>query len=426
MEEQVLQNNSYESISRRNEAFHYLSFIVWPFGVLMATFRNWDRPWAKNILWMFCIFFGFTFIIAKEGGADSDRYAKLFLQYAHSDISLSKLWNALYSVGSNYVDIASPIITFFVSFLTDNPNILFAVFGLIFGYFYSRNIWYILNQLDGKMTAIVFLYVLTFALLNPIWNINGFRMWTAAQIFLFGTLPYLLEGNIKRLLWSGFSVFFHFSFLFPLSILLLFIFLKNRIHIYMIFFIITTFIKEINLQWVQSTLSFLPDIFQQRITVYTNLDYAQSLKLANQSLNWYVPFSSTAIRWVTYIMILFIYIFCKEFLKDRQKLMTLLCYSLLLFGFTNIYSLIPSGGRFLTVVYTFMFAFFIIIISGSHKIKGLDLIKTLSIPLLILYCIVAIRSGMDFYGLKTIFSNPIFAAFNTDTVPLIEGIKKFF
>jgi hypothetical protein len=426
MEKQAVHHNTYSLINRRNEALYYLSFIVWPFGVLLAALRNWDRPWSKNVFWLFCIYFGFTFIIAKEGGADSDRYAQLFIQYAHSDMNLTKLWSSFYSVAANFVDIASPLITFLVSRVTDSPKILFTVFALIFGYFHSRNIWYVLGQINGEITAIILLFTLTFALFNPIWNINGFRMWIAAQIFLFGTLPYLLERNSKKLFWSVSSVLFHFSFLLPVSILLLFIFLKNRINIYIGFFVLSSFIKEINLQSVQSALSFLPDIFQQRVTAYTNLDYAESLKVASQSLNWYIPFSYLGIRWITYIMTLFIYFFCRKFLKSRQELMTLFCFSLLLYGFANIYSLVPSGGRFLIVADTFMFAFFIIFISISPKIRGLGLITVLSIPMLLLFCIVTIRSGMDFYGLTTIIGNPIYATFYSDTVPLIEGIKKLF
>jgi hypothetical protein len=251
-------------------------------------------------------------------------------------------------------------------------------------------------------------------------------MWIAAQIFLFGTLPYLLEGNRKRLVWSVVSVFFHFSFLFPLVVLFLFIFLKNKLNIYLGFFIVTAFLKELDLQFVQSALSFLPAIFQPRIMSYTNPDYAEIIRQAGQAVNWYLSFSAIAIRCVIYSMTLFIYFSSRKFLKDRQDLMTLFCYSLLLYGFANFLSYIPSMDRFLTVGNTFMFAFFIVFISTNTKIRGFGLIKALSIPLLLLFCIVTIRVGMDYFSLMTIFGNPIFAVLATDTVSLITGIKMLF
>jgi hypothetical protein len=144
-----------------------------------------------------------------------------------------------------------------------------------------------------------------------------------------------------------------------------------------------------------------------------------------QSQNWYLPFSIKGLGWVTYIMVLFIYLFYKKSLKNTHDLMTLFCYSLFLYGFANISSQIPSGGRFITVANTFMFAFFIIFISTFPSIRGLLLIKALSIPFLLLFCIVTIRIGMDYFGIMTILGNPLLAALYNDTVPLITGIKRF-
>lgn len=403
---------------------YYISFIFWPFGVTLGALRHWDRPWAKNIFWLFCIFLGLTFIIAQEGGADSDRYARLFLHYARSKMNLEELLSSFYSESSGYVDIASPLIIFLVSRLTANPIILFTVFGTIFGYFYSRNIWYVIEKMEGRFTLLVLVYLLCFALLNPIWNINGFRMWTAAQIFLYGTLPFLFDGNKKRLLWALVSVFFHFSFMFPLGILGIYYILKNRINIYLIFFVGTAFIKEINLLDVQSALSFLPGIFYSRVLAYTNPDYAESLGLARENLNWYLTYSTDAVKWVIYAMIIYIYLFGRKVLKERKDLTSLLSYSLLLYGSANIFSLVPSGGRFIVVASTFMLAFIVIFITSFRELKGITLIQVLSAPLLALYCIVAIRMGMDYYGLMAFIGNPIIAAFYTDNVPFIESIKK--
>jgi hypothetical protein len=411
---------------RKESWSYYISSIIWPFAMMLISIRDWKRPWSKNVFWYFCIFFGFAFIFGREGEADSDYYAKLLIHYSYSNLNLTELWRTLYSESSGNLDIASPLIIFLVSRTTNNPSLLFAVFGFIFGYFYSRNIWFVLGQVKGNFTIFVILIVLTFALVNPIWNINGFRMWTAAQIFLFGTLPYLMESNIKKLFWSGASVLFHFSFMFPLIILILFIFLKNRLNLYMVFFILTSLIKEIDLQSVQSALSFLPDIFQPRVSGYTNFEYANSVITREQLLNWYVGFSSDSLKWVTYIMVFFIYFFCNELLKSRHSLMTLFCYSLFLYGFANISSQVPSGARFITVASTFMVPCFAIFNSSLSKIRGLIFVKSLSIPLLLLFLIVTIRIGMDFFGFLAIFGNPFLAAFYSDTVPFIAGIKGLF
>jgi hypothetical protein len=402
-----------------------LIFFISPIAGLYISFRDYKQSWAKNIFWLFCIFFGFTFIISEFGGSDSDRYARRFIELAHSDLTLGELWNSFYSEDSNYVDIVTPLISYLVSLVTDNPTILFTIFGLIFGYFYSRNIWYVLDRTTGNYTGLILLFISTYILLDPIWNINGFRMNTAAQVFLFGALPYLMEGNYKRLIWAGASMLVHFSFMLPIAILLLFILLRNRTHIFMVFFIVTSFINEIDLLGVQSTLSFLPDIFNSKVEQYARPEYVENLsdRLADNPWNWYVPMSIDGIKWIVYAAASFIYLFGRKILKERKDLTTLFCFSLLLYGFANIASFIPSGGRFIMVANTFMFAFFILVITNFPDIKGLRFIEFLSAPLLILFCLVSVRIGMDFFGLMTIVGNPLVALFYRDTIPLIDIIK---
>ena len=412
----------------RNEAYLYLGVLVWPFGVMMAALRFFRKPWAKNMFWIFCIFFGYTFIIAQGnvGSADSARYSQMLVEYSIGDMGFAQLWDSFYSESSSYVDIAQPIITYMVSRFTENPRILFAVFGLVFGFFYSRNIWYVLDRIKGRMSLVLVLYVLTFALFNPIWNINGVRMWTAAQIFLFGALPYLLEGKIKNLLWSGIAIFFHFSFMLPFAVLLLFAFVRNRIGIFMILFILTSFIKEINLESVQSALSFLPAIFQLRVSGYTNLEYASALTSEMESVNWYIAYSAIFVKWAIYIISLFIYLAGRSYLEKRKDLKTLFCFSLLFYSFANIFSLVPSGSRFLIIASALMFAFYILYFDAFPAITGYMLVQTLTLPLIALFCVVAIRMGMDYFGLTTVLGNPLFAIFDNDPVPLITGIKNLF
>lgn len=401
-------------------------FLVWPISALILAFKNYRIKWSRDIFWLFCVFFGFTFIIAGEGGADSDRYARNFIAYAHSDLNLKDIWSYFYSATEDSkLDIALTLINYFVSRLTDNPSILFMVFGFIFGYFYSRNIWYVLDKINGKLTGIIILYILSFALFNPIWNINGFRFNTAAQIFLFGTLPYLLEGKTSRLLWSGASILFHFSFLLPSVILILFIIFKNRTNLYFGFFIFTVFIKEIDIQQVQSLLLYLPNIFHSKVTAYTNPDFAKATWSEVQELNWYVPYSAKVVKWVIYLLVLYIFFLGKDLLKERPDLKTLFSFSLLFYGFTNILSFIPSGGRFVAVVNTFMFPLFIILTTNYHRIKSLSVIMVFSVPLLLLFCIVSLRVGMDYIGLMTVIGNPMIAAFGNDNLPLIAAIKGF-
>lgn len=412
--------------NRREELYYYLGFAIWPFGIMLASLKNWQHPWSKNVFWFFCLFFGYTFVIAADSmnAADSAAYAQALGKYAYSDLTFRQLTQTFYSESTNYVDIIQPLITFLVSRVTYNPSILFAVYGLIFGFFYSRNLWYVLDKIEGNITPVLFLFLLTFGLLNPIWNINGVRMWTAAQIFLYGTLPYLLDGNRKRLIWSGVSILMHFSFIFPCGILLLFLLIKNRLNFFMGFFVLTSFLKELDLEMVRSSLSFLPGIFQLRVNSYTGAEYAELVGSRAESYNWYKIYSLEALVWVTYAIVVYAYIFFRRHLSNNRPLMTLFCYSLLLYGASNIFSLVPSGKRFLIVATAFLFSFFILFFNEMLKNRFFRTVSLLSVPLLALFCIVAVRTGMDFFGLNTLIGNPVSAFIFTDSTPLIEVIKR--
>jgi hypothetical protein len=248
-------------------------------------------------------------------------------------------------------------------------------------------------------------------------------MWTGAQIFLFGAIPYLFEGKLRLLIWPVLSVFFHFSFIIPLLILFIYIVFKNRITIYIVLFIATSFIKEIDLQALHSYLSFLPSVFQLRTAGYTNLDYAESLTMAVQALNWYIPFVSKALAWVIYLIVIYIYFFSRTLLKEREGLMCLFCFAVLFYSIANILSLVPSGGRFINVASTFMFGLFVLFLSHSRRTVVLDVVKGISVPLLLLFSLVMIRAGMDYFGLSTIIGNPLFTALGAKSSPLIQEIK---
>jgi len=417
-----MQSNS-EFSYRRNSLF---LFLILPITGLINSLMNKDNDWAKNLFWLFCIFFGYTFVIAEEGGADSDRYARLLLYFADSRMSLEELWRSFYSVTSGYVDVVSPLITFLVSRVTDNASILFMIYGLIFGYFYSRNIWFILSRIEGRPSWFVLLLLLSFALFNPIWNINGFRFWLAAQVFLYGTLPYLLDGKKNYLFWSFFAVFIHFSFIGVIGILGLFVAIRNRLNLFLVIFIITSFIREIDLQWMRTIFSFLPEFLYTKVFNYTNPDYAEERRIIEEDLPWFITYSTIAIRWVNYILVLAISLIDRQAIRERKGLLTLLCFALLVYSFSNLASLVPSGQRFIIVANTFMFASFILYFATVAEEGSLLTVRIISIPMQVLYCLVAIRIGMDFFSIMTLIGNPVSIFIYTDPVPLIQDIKNLF
>ena len=116
-------------------------FLIWPFGALIRALRHFRAPQTKTIIWLFCIFFGFVFVIPENvpGAADSARYARQLIEAHNQPLSWSYFLSMLYAEGG-FVDIYQPFVTWLVAIFTDNPRILMAIFGAVFGFFYAQNL----------------------------------------------------------------------------------------------------------------------------------------------------------------------------------------------------------------------------------------------------------------------------------------------
>lgn len=397
-------------------------FFLWPALVLFQSIKNYRQSWAKNGLWLFIIFFGFTFI-PREGN-DSTRYILYFQELHQSNIPFSVFSSMLYSEGSKYVDIFQPLITLLVAKLTGDPRILMAVFATIFGFFYSRNIWYLIDKTD-KLNFYTRMLIIIFSLIVPFWYINGVRFWTAAHIFLFGALPYLYEGKNKKIWVSLLSIFMHFSFIFPVLILLAYHVIKNRTTVFFIFFFVTIFVSEINIPLLRNILiQYTPEVFHSRIEGYTDDEKIEKSKSSDlPKLNWYVIWHGRALRISIQILLVFIYFKGKKVWLKQKELLRLFSFLLLFNGFANLGSMIPSVYRFISVAHLFSVSFLFLYFDNNEKEGVSKSIFLFLIPAMVLFLVVAIRKGFDNTGIFAFITNPLIAPFLNNEIALIDLIK---
>ncbi len=407
----------------------FLFFLIWPFASLVAAFGHFRKPFTKTIFWLFCVYFGFVFIYADPfgiGGADSARYAKQLIESHQHPLSLNNLILSFYNPVDGLTDIYQPFITWLVSLFSGDPRIMFMVFAMVFGYFWVQNIWIVISSLKRKPGYFALLLIASFILVNPIWNINGVRMWTAAQVFLYGTLLYLLEGRKSGLIWIASSLLFHFSFMFPVTLMLVFLFLPHRLWMYFIFFITASFIREINVETVRETLSFLPDVFQPKIESYTNEPYIRKVLEAKQEYAWHVQFSGLAERIVIYTIVFMIYFRKSKWINGNPFLIKLFMLALFIGGFAQLANLIPSGGRFISIAYSLFYTSAIILTVNLGQEAILNILKLIITPLILFVIVFKIRVGFDYLGILVFLGNPFMALFINDQTPIINFIKEVF
>ena len=404
-------------------------FLLWPLFALVYAFRNYKAIWAKDIIWFFVIFYGFTMTVHDVGETtmDANRYKSKFVEMAGKDVSFQEITSTFYDAEEQSLDILETIIIFSLSRVTNNPQVLFAVFGLIFGYFYSRNIWYLIDRVERKIIRENIPILLTFAFIVSFSSINGFRFWTATHIFLFGALPFLFEGK-KKFLWiSALSVLMHFSFMFPLAVLGIYVLAGNRTIFYFILFILTFFIKELDITAIGNFLTNnLPDIFLPKVKTYTNTDYAEGLAADFGKVNWYVQIYGDALKWSVTAFLVVIFFTGRKYLSKHINLKNLYSFTLLLYSASNIISLVPSGGRFLSLSNLFAVAFIFFYVQYAPRGKAIRRLIIVAIPALALFTIVSIRIAFDTMGVLAVFGNPFLSLVFKLDITLIEMVKAAF
>lgn len=397
-------------------------FVFFPFLGFIQAIKHYRESWAKNSIWLFVIFYGYT--MCRPEIMDSSRYVTKLKQLYNTPLNWEVFIANFYSDESGTVDIYQPMVTYLLSMITDNGNVLFAVFGILFGYFYSRNIWKLLDLTHGqKMNTTMIAILLAFACVIGFWNLNGVRMWTAAHMFFYGAYLLLVEGKKKGIIIAVLSILVHFSFVLPVGLLFLFYLGRLPWRVLYFFFISSFFISSLNIESIRTRLeSIAPDFLLPRVKSYTSEEYVETISDLNATGNWYITYYSTSINW--YIMILFtiIYFSRNKFGSYHKSFFNLFGFSLLFLSIGNITALLPSGNRYLLVAQLFAtaFLFFYYAVYDNREFKKWAMFCS---PLLFFFIIVSIRMSFDTISLMTVLTNPILATLIDLPIPLIDLIK---
>lgn len=414
-------------MNTRNKSYHFIYFLLWPFLTLVHYIINFREPAAKNVMWLFITFYGLTFAIGVEN-ADSDivRYVANVEMFYKLNFSLNEAVD--YYLDSREIDVFRTFSSWGLSKITSNGFYLIVMYGVIYGYFFSRNIWYTLDRLQGKIKPFVLILIITLFLIIPIWNLNGFRFWTASHTFIYGLLPFIFEKKRKSLIWCFVTPFIlHFSFLFALLPLVLYLLLGNKVRVYFYLFLLSFFISEFDISQFNTFIEqYLPDSIVERSSAYRVedkiLEQREGGKL-NDAV-WYVKIYGKALRWSIISLLVFIYWKARRTINRNKYLLRLLSFIFLYFFFANILSTIPSGSRFLSVG-NFIAISALALYLQNNKIKKMFYsLSKAATPFLIFYIIITLRIGLYSLSIMTFIGNPFIAFFTLGDNISVNDILK--
>lgn len=379
-----------QSTNTTNTVFVVLVFLLWPFIGFLIAIKNFQQRLSKTIILLFLTLFGLLFYInpSQDGQRRADSLKEAY----------TKPFEDVYSVFENLyeetLDFMEPIIISTVSRISDYHGILFAVYAFIFGslmlYYLKTMHQHYLNF--SNKNALLFLILLI--LVNPINEINGFRMWTAAWIFSVGMLNYLNKSHWKHLVFASLAITVHFSFIPLVGLILIYAIAGNRTFIYGGLAIVTFFIAELEIEQVRSYAALLGTASEDKITSYTGERYIEGRKIASEQAAVFLKLNDKGMLYFTVVLLLFIYFKTKGFFK--QKLTNnFYSFSLILLSFANISSLLPSGARFYKVYYIFVFSTFILFYVYETQKSKIEIINLIALPIISLFILVSFRLFSD-------------------------------
>lgn len=423
--------------SKNNSITAFVLTLIFPFGGLIYTLSHWRESWAKNTFWLACIYLGAVYIFCPFGtilgeGKDAGRTVISLMNMYGSSITVRDFLSQ-YQNDQKTMDLYEGLMLLLVSRYTDNGHVLFAVFAFVFGFFYSRNIWYILEKLPNKKLGNLFILVTLYFLVCPITNINGYRMWTALHVFVYAMMPYLLERDRSKVWLVLLTPFIHFSYLYVTVFGVAFFLLPYRfktnssvfLTLALVFFIVTLFINTLNLHAVNGLLEeYSPESYEDRIDGYVSQRTADRRADAKASVNWYVTGSANILHWTYNLLILMLLPCLKRCFKGDKSLIHLYVFTLLMSGFANIMALIPSGGRFQLLSQMFKVPLILLVamkIPPSDKFRK---IINVALVILLLPFVVEIRKLLEGFSVTALFGNFITVFFWENNVPLINFVKR--
>lgn len=390
----------------------WVLFLIQPFFTLLYHLKNFRLPQSKNVMWAFTVFYALTIAVQEGSKADIVRYMAVVELLHQQSFTFQSAID--FYLESGEFDVLRIFLSILISRFTDNGYILMIVIGFIFGYFFSRNIWFVLNRMQGPLKKISLLLIVCLFLVMPIWQINGYRFNTATHVFIYGLLPFLYSGNKRSLVWCLVTPFiFHFSFLFPLAVLCIYLVFGNRTVIYYGLFITSIFFNTIDIQ--QFNLLF--DNYAPQILIDETAGYRLEEKVIgrqNQALlsgnrNWYAELYGDALRWSVTLLLIVLFFKSKNLQKLDTNYLKVLNFTYLFYGLSMFMSSLPSGGRFLAPSNILALSVLAIYLQNNPAGYTLKRLTMLTSPLLILFIIVSSRVGFYQTSVGTILGNPFIA-----------------
>lgn len=327
--------------------------IVSPAISLIFALKNLDSRGKRLILTLFGLLYGL--FINYSFGSDAWSHVQNMRSYYHMDFNefIQRFFGILtftplpYSPEDLYIHFLFGI----AGSLFQSPQLLFAVVGTVYGYFYGGALLKIFKLKRGaRITALVLMLIVLFVTLRSYENMQTIRSWTGMWVLFNGVMGFYQTNQRKYILLIIFSPFFHLMYLFIALPSLITIIWKNIPPKLTIVIYLFSFATNINTLSVINLAS-ENQLAEKKLNTYYRInDIGEEIDpIANRQEEsnavWYAKYGKTTTVYYGSTYFIFFLILAGYFTK---RLMTNLEFNLLSIGI-----LMASLANFMSFSYTF-------------------------------------------------------------------------
>lgn len=419
-----------------NRGLMILSFFFPSIGFLAVANKLWNKNYHSVILF-FAFWFGYFIFIKEEGNGDILRYKAAF------DITANYSWNDFFNlIGNTFSpekltsypetvvnskpDMYALSLQFLVSRFTTNFRWFFGLVSLLYTFFFLQFIRQVL-LLTGIKSNKVWRFFFTFlVVIVPFYvGVTGIRFWAALFVFLTFTIKYIRTNKPINILFTFLSILIHYTFLFPVAILLIYRFLNISKFILkilvigsMAFFTISTTTGLLG--YADTVLELFEDSsVKDAADSYTNEEDLEERSKAIQATNWYVWGKESAIIFVFAVFFLVDFTGVAKWRTDKRMDSWYSLYVLFFCIFMMSYGL-GSIARFKYVFYLLSLVRLLLLVTVNRNNRSLNFVYYSMFPVMVLHFVVSCRVGFYYVDPLLLVGNPVLYFFTSSSVSMSE------
>ena len=386
-------------------------------GFIYALFH----PTSKNYKVLFVLLFtflGIAFTFTEASSGDAVRYVMNFYA-ARTMRGIGFFEYFRLRPEKQQIDFYSSFMLWFISRFTGDYRVFLGMLALVYSLFFAANIQYVVRRIQTNSYSVFLLILLVFA---PKMMLLTHRWWTALQVFLFGALPVLFEKKYSKLFWCfAAAIIFHFSFVYPLILLLLALILpKKTLWPYLLLFVVSSTMNSFDFSFITPYMNLLfPDAIADRTTGYIESEILEH-SLFSQTGKYVMNIANV-------VLSLAIYFSNRESIKNNKTLRQLYTVTLLIGSFSMLASLTQWGGRYLNLSNMLFVIFYLVYLSEEVNYKRSIQVFQLVSPLFLYFIFFQIRGALSSIGpLQFFLGNCITTWFLHDSQSVLDFIKHIF